>query len=196
MIYLVRHGETTWNEAGRQQGRLDSALTLKGIAQARAVGRTLRETLQGTRDVLIESSPLGRAFQTASLIAAELGIPSGEIRTSALLMEHKLGVWEGLTYAEIDQQYPAARQEREANKWSYVIESGESYALASERARQWLETCTAPLTIAVTHQMMSRAIQGAYAALPPQETLGRSHRHDRLYRLHDGTITEVRADLS
>ena len=111
-------------------------------------------------------------------------------------MEHKLGVWEGLTYAEIDRRYPGMRQEREANKWSYVIEGGESYALASERARQWLATCTAPLTIAVTHEMMSRAIQGAYAALPPQETLGRSHRHDQLYRLHDGKIAEVSADPS
>jgi probable phosphoglycerate mutase len=196
VIYLVRHGETIWNEAGRQQGQLDSPLTAKGNSQAQAVGRTLRHILQGARGVLIESSSLGRARQTALLIGAELGIHSNEIRTSPLLMEHKLGVWEGLTYAEIDQRYPGARQEREANKWSYVIEGGESYALATDRARQWLATCTAPLIIAVTHEMMSRAIQGAYAALSPQEILGRSHRHDQLYRLHDGKITEVGAASS
>jgi len=102
VIYLVRHGETIWNEAGRQQGQLDSPLTAKGSAQAQAVGRTLRHILQGARGVLIESSSLGRARQTAFLIGAELGIHSNEIRTSPLLMEHKLGVWEGLTYAEID----------------------------------------------------------------------------------------------
>ncbi len=41
MIYLVRHGETVFNAQGRQQGRLDSALTAIGEAQAAAVGRLL-----------------------------------------------------------------------------------------------------------------------------------------------------------
>lgn len=31
-IYLVRHGETEWNTAGRFQGRLDSPLTGRGVA--------------------------------------------------------------------------------------------------------------------------------------------------------------------
>ena len=51
--------------------------------------------------------------------------------------------------------------------------------------------CTAPLTVAVTHEMMSRAIQGAYASLSPAETLARSHPQDRLYRLDGGAITEM-----
>ena len=75
-------------------------------------------------------------------------------------MEHALGAWEGLTYTEIDDRFPGARQAREADKWRYVIDGGESYALAAERARRWLAGCTAPLTVAVTHEMMSRAIQG------------------------------------
>jgi broad specificity phosphatase PhoE len=113
------------------------------------------------------------------------------MRLSPLLMEHRLGAWQGLTYAEIDDRFPGARQSREADKWRYVIDGGESYASASERAEHWLAGCTAPLTVAITHEMMSRSIQGAYAALSPEDTLARSHPQDRLYRLYGGAITEM-----
>ena len=197
MIYLVRHGETTWNQAGRQQGHLDSPLTSKGVSQARAVGRALRQVLSDAGHINIESSPLGRARETAALICAELGIPSDDIAISPLLIEHNLGVWQGLTFGEIDELHPGARREREASKWNYVVEEGESYALVSDRARQWLATHNmASVTIAVTHEMISRTIQGAYRALTPQETIGRSHPQDRIYRLHNGQITELLADLS
>ena len=106
-------------------------------------------------------------------------------------MEHALGAWEGLTYAEIDDRFPGARQARKADKWRYVIDDGESYALASERARRWLTGCAVELTVAVTHEMMSRAIQGAYASLSPAEILVRSHPQDRLYRLEGGEVTEM-----
>jgi broad specificity phosphatase PhoE len=191
LIYLVRHGETVWNEAGRQQGQLDSPLTSKGLEQARAAGRFLQKILPDELDVVLETSPLGRARATAELMAVELGIASASIRSSPLLMEHALGVWEGLTHAEIDERFPGARQAREADKWRYVVEGGESYALASERARRWLDGCTAPLIVAVTHEMMSRALQGAYASLSPAETLLRSHPQDRLYRLDGGKIVEM-----
>ena len=191
LIYLVRHGETVWNQVGRQQGQLDSPLTPKGVEQARAAGRFLQRILPEELDIVLETSPLGRARATAELVAVELGMVGADIRASPLLMEHALGAWEGLTYAQIDDRFPGARQAREADKWRYVIDGGESYALASERARRWLAGCTAALTIAVTHEMMSRAIQGAYASFLPAETLARSHPQDRLYRLDGGTITEM-----
>jgi broad specificity phosphatase PhoE len=188
LIYLVRHGETVWNQAGRQQGRLDSPLTPEGVERARAAGRFLQKILPEEVDVVLETRS---ARATAELIAVELGIADRNIRSSPLLMEHALGAWEGLTYVEIDDRFPGARQAREADKWRYVIAGGESYALASERAKRWLAGCAAALTVAVTHEMMSRAIQGAYASLSPAETLARSHPQDRLYRLDGGAITEM-----
>ena len=41
LIYLVRHGETEWNRAGRMQGQRDSPLTTRGEDQARRVGLAL-----------------------------------------------------------------------------------------------------------------------------------------------------------
>jgi probable phosphoglycerate mutase len=191
VIYLVRHGETTWNIEGRQQGQLDSPLTVLGVAQARAIGRVLRQALPDACAVRVEASPLGRARTTAALMCAELGIDPDGIVVAPLLAEHHLGRWQGLTFAEIDARYPGARARREADKWRYVVEGGESYALAATRAQTWLAACTAPVTIAVTHEMMSRVIRGSYAGLAPEETVGLSHAHGRIYRLHDGRVAEV-----
>lgn len=123
-----------------------------------------------------------------------MDIAASAIAVSPLLIEYDLGAWQGLTFAEIDRLYPGARARREADKWDYKVEGGESYALVSERARQWLSTHTASVTIAVTHEMISRTIQGAYGALSPQETLGRAHRQGQIYRLDGGRITELPVD--
>jgi len=192
VFYLVRHGETMWNRTGRQQGHHDSPLTDTGIEQARAVGRVLRHAIPDIHAACIETSPLGRARQTSVILAEVIGLDLDAVVVTPLLVEHHLGGWEGLTRAEIDIQYPGARQEREARKWNYVVPGGESYALVAARARQWLaSTRHADITIAVTHEMISRTIQGVYGRLTVEETLARSHRQDRIYRLHAGRVDEM-----
>ena len=171
---------------------LNSPLTPKGVEQARAAGRFLRTILPEELDIVLETSPLGRARTTAELIAAELGLcRSPTIRSSPLLMEYALGAWEGLTYAEIDDRFPGARQAREADKWRYVIDGGESYALASERARRWLAGCAAPLTVAVTHEMMSRATPGRLCVAVAGGHLGPLASAGSPVSAHGGEITEI-----
>lgn len=98
-LVLVRHGETEWNRAGRIQGHSDSALTREGVLQAEAIGpRLAREVC----DLLI-ASDLPRAHHTAAIIAQHSG---HEIRLDQGLRERAFGVAEGMTYAEIDAQYP------------------------------------------------------------------------------------------
>jgi len=192
VIYLVRHGETTWNRAGRQQGHEDSPLTEIGTAQAHAAGRRLQQEITDIRSVCLETSPLGRAGQTALIISEVLGLDPSTITVTPLLIEHHLGKWQGLTQAEINTLYPGAWQSREENKWDYIVPGGESYALVAERARQWLaRQRLTPITIAVTHAIISRTIQGTYAGLTPNETVSLSHRQDRIYRLHGGRVEEI-----
>jgi probable phosphoglycerate mutase len=197
MIYLVRHGETIWNREGRQQGHFDSPLTPTGIAQAQEAGQVLRHLLPVGAPLCIETSPLGRARQTAEILCSALGLSANALVVAPLLIEHHLGVWQGLTHAEIDVQYPGARQARKADKWHYVVPDGESYALVDRRVRQWLaQRRHASVTIAVTHAMCSRTLQGAYGGFSPTETLNRSHRQDRLYWLHDGQVDEIRFGIA
>jgi broad specificity phosphatase PhoE len=119
VIYLVRHGETTWNRVGRQQGHNDSPLTELGIEQARAAGRKLQRLIPDIYNVCIETSPLGRARQTAIILSEVLGLDPNEILVAPLLIEHHLGNWQGLTHSEIDARDPGALQAREERKWAY-----------------------------------------------------------------------------
>lgn len=191
-IYVVRHGETVWNTVGRRQGRRDSPLTERGVAQAVAVGRALRRALSDPRGVGVRCSPLGRARVTARIVCRELGIEASALVTDELLAEHDQGEWEGLTGAEIDARFPGARARRDAEKWRFVIPGGECYADVQARAVRWLsERDPRATTVAVTHEMLSRTLLGAYAGKSPAETLALVHPHDRIFRLSGGAIEAI-----
>lgn len=98
-LWLVRHGESTWNVLGLAQGHDDQArLTRHGLAQARAVAGELGGYPIGT----LYASDLRRARQTAAPVAAALGL---RVRYDARLRERCLGVLEGSAAAAVS---PAA----------------------------------------------------------------------------------------
>jgi broad specificity phosphatase PhoE len=94
-LWLVRHGESTWNVAGLAQGHNDEAeLTQRGLRQAAEAAAQF-----GYRPVrAIYASDLRRAQQTAAAFAAVLGLP---VRADARLRERSLGVLEGAAHKAI-----------------------------------------------------------------------------------------------
>jgi 2,3-bisphosphoglycerate-dependent phosphoglycerate mutase len=94
-LWLVRHGESTWNVAGLAQGHNDLAeLTDRGLDQAASAASQFRD-----RPVrAIYASDLRRARQTAAAFAGVLGLP---VYTDARLRERSLGVLEGSPSATI-----------------------------------------------------------------------------------------------
>lgn len=88
-LYIIRHGETPWNEAGRLQGQTDIPLNENGIRLAKLTGEALRQV---PFDFAI-SSPLTRARQTAELVLAGREIP---ILLDERIEELSFGSWEGL----------------------------------------------------------------------------------------------------
>jgi len=70
-IYLVRHGETSWNKEGRLQGRSNTQLNEFGKKLARITGEALKDV---PFDV-VYTSPLDRAVETAEIIKGDRQIP-------------------------------------------------------------------------------------------------------------------------
>lgn len=97
-VLVIRHGQSEWNLAGRWQGQADPPLTDLGRRQAQQASRAL-----GTVDA-IWASDLQRAAETAAIISRELGV--GPVVLDAGLRERDVGEWEGLTRADIDEQFP------------------------------------------------------------------------------------------
>jgi probable phosphoglycerate mutase len=100
-LLLVRHGVTDWNREGRFQGHKDPPLAIGGQRQAKLLGERL--TRAGPVPDLIVTSPLGRALQTAELIAHALrrGGHPAPVQLDTRLMEIGQGDWEGRTHAEL-----------------------------------------------------------------------------------------------
>jgi broad specificity phosphatase PhoE len=105
-LLLVRHGVTTWNREGRFQGLMDAPLAEDGRLEARLLGERLAGMPDAERPLLV-SSPLGRARDTAEIIAAALGLdPSSELRLDERLVEIGQGEWEGRTHDELARTAP------------------------------------------------------------------------------------------
>ena len=101
LLYLVRHGETDWNLERRIQGSTDIPLNDTGRSQARKTGSLLASR---NWDGIV-SSPLSRAFETASIIADVLGLD----RPTSLdtIVERHYGEAEGLDEASLSTRFPA-----------------------------------------------------------------------------------------
>ncbi|HTX25383.1 MAG TPA: histidine phosphatase family protein [Streptosporangiaceae bacterium] len=95
VIWLVRHGESTWNAAGLAQGHCDQArLTPRGVRQAwRVVGR-----LCGRPIGALYASDLHRALATAAPLASVLGLA---VTPDTRLRERCLGDLEGAATAAV-----------------------------------------------------------------------------------------------
>ncbi len=134
-LILVRHGETAMTVQGRYSGRGDVPLSEQGEAQAMAAAGRVAGI---SRDVTaVVSSPLGRCTRTAELIAAELGNVTVTVLPD--LIECDFGDWEGRTFAEVRERWPA-----ELDSWlestSVAPPGGESFQAVAERVRGALAT--------------------------------------------------------
>jgi probable phosphoglycerate mutase len=190
-ILLVRHGETEWNLQRRFQGCFDSPLTERGIAQAHAIGR-LVANLPNAAAGCIVASPLGRAWRTAEIICEHLD-PAPELHLDDRLRELSIGSWDGLTYSEIAMCAPAIFDGDGRTEWCFRSPDGERYEGFAARVADWLsEPVDAPLTIVVTHGIVSRVLRGLYARLPREAALTLPVPQDKVFRLSHGAIAEIR----
>jgi 2,3-bisphosphoglycerate-dependent phosphoglycerate mutase/probable phosphoglycerate mutase len=125
-LILLRHGQTEFNAGSRMQGQLDTVLSDLGRAQAEAAAEVLRKR----HPLLIVSSDLWRAYDTATVLAEHNGL---QVRVDTRLRETHLGDWQGLTHEEVDAAAPGARLAwRDDARWA--PHGGESRVDVAERS--------------------------------------------------------------
>lgn len=154
-IYVVRHGQSTWNEkriwAG---GNADIPLTDLGRLQAKEACSTLRQH----NFTHIYSSSLQRASETATIIAKELNINNWG--TLGEFNERNYGKLGGLTSMQIEEQYPDFFKDWRAGKPGDPPE-GEDWQKFVDRVNKGLNyMSTIPgCCLVVGHMSVLRAIE-------------------------------------
>jgi alpha-ribazole phosphatase len=136
----VRHGEAQANAQGRYLGHRDSALSVKGHAQAAdAAKRLLSE--KATR---LYTSDLGRCMETSNHIAHALElypVPDSRLR------ELNFGQWDGKTYEEVMRSTDRDLLEKwYLHPFDISPPGGETLRELGRRVDEWLEQ-----TVAVIH---------------------------------------------
>jgi len=190
-IYLLRHGETSWNLEGRLQGRQDSPLTDFGRRQAQLYADLLRSHFPDGQLPPFQVSPLGRAQQTANLIRANFpGLP-GPYLIEPRLAEVSFGDWEGQTFDDIEDDYADLIDAYDDLDWLFEAPNGEGYEDAVQRVESWLAAQSGAL-IAVSHGLTAQIICSRYLGLSRADVAAFTVEHGVIYHLHDGKIDTIR----
>lgn len=151
---LVRHGQTAWNLDNRLQGRSDVRLNATGRQQAERAGVQLAK--EGPWDLVV-CSPLGRARQTAQIIADYLGI--WQVLEVEGLVERDYGAAEGRYLDRI------SAEEREQ-----LLAGGEAeddvVVRAVDALRTLVEQNPDSRVVIVAHGTLIRLVLGALAESP------------------------------
>lgn len=121
-LIFIRHGQTDWNIQGRIQGSYDSELNDTGIKQAMNLSEKLLSL--NYKFSKIYSSPQKRALKTAEILSKSSNIDYVSVND---LQEMNMGKWEGLSWKEVEENYPNEYREWHLNRRYTKTPDGESY---------------------------------------------------------------------
>ena len=169
VLYLIRHGATEANLARppRLQGRRHNPpLAALGVRQAEA-----------TRDFLAirpidhcYCSPLLRAVQTASIVAAPHGVSPQPVES---LTECDVGRWEGLDWQSIRGLDPEVYERFMANPGQFGYPDGESFGDVFRRVSTALEELltshAGEAILVVAHHVVNRTYLAGLLGLTPDQ---------------------------
>jgi len=130
-IFLIRHASTPWKKFGFLSGT-DVELDKKGIEEAKGLGLKFK----GKKIDAIFSSPSKRTLATANEIAKRHSL---DVKIREELREVDFGIFEGLSLEEAKNKFPRIYKKRKEDKWNYPIPKGESYKMAYDRVKRFLE---------------------------------------------------------
>ncbi|MCB9992588.1 MAG: 2,3-bisphosphoglycerate-dependent phosphoglycerate mutase [Hyphomicrobiaceae bacterium] len=176
-LILVRHGQSEWNLLNLFTGWRDPDLTEKGVAEARAAGKALKE--RGFQPDLCFTSALKRAQHTLDLMLEEMGIVNMTIIRNQALNERDYGDLSGLNKDDARKKWG----EEQVHVWrrSYDVPppGGESLKDTADRVLPYYLDVIAPRVMAdqtilvSAHGNSLRALVMHLENLTPEEILKR-----------------------
>jgi broad specificity phosphatase PhoE len=179
-LFLVRHGESTWNFEHRIQGQSDPPLSEEGRRQAERLGRRLiGQTFAG-----FYTSDLKRAFETAEAIARAAG---GHPEPVQALREIYLGEWEGLRTEELAVRFPEAWRRWIAEPNWDLVPGGEGAARFEAR----VVAAVGALFARHQHGDVLVVTHGGVIQTALHSVLGRPSRGLFVFRIQNASITVI-----
>jgi probable phosphoglycerate mutase len=167
-LFLVRHGRTALTEARRISGGSgeDPSLSAAGLNDAEAVAAAIAQIGRSgpfahlDSPVVVVSSPMNRARETAQVIAAQIG---ASVEIIEELREISFGDWDGLTSDEVNAQDHELYTSWKGS-WEVSPPNGESLAVFDDRIsaarRLILERYRGASVVVVAHVMPIRGLIG------------------------------------
>ncbi len=143
-LYFMRHGLSVMNQQGIFSSSSDTSLAEEGIMQCHEAAKTFK----GIRIDAIITSPLKRAYDSARIIAEDIGFPVDKIIVSDYLVERDFGPLEGTQYTRkhnLDQ--------------IDGVEHSTSVIVRAEAAMQLINQLDADTVFVVGHGSIGRALR-------------------------------------
>lgn len=137
-LYLIRHGETVGADVRRYKGSIDVPLSEVGMEQIEKVSHYIshQDNVVPAGLDAVYCSDLSRAIKSAEIIAAPYGL-APVIMTD--IRERNFGIWEGMSFDEIRQRYPAEFDAWAGNPLKFSPMGGENTRTVRERVIRAME---------------------------------------------------------
>ena len=173
-IFLVRHAEAEGNLFRVAHGQYDSTITPQGYLQL----AWLRRRFDGQHLDAVYGSDLTRTHTTASALYVPRGL---EFRPLPLLREIRLGVWEQMTWGEIQRMDKRMYMDFNLRPDLWHVEGAETFAQVRDRALAGIRQIAAEnpggTVAAASHGAALRTLLGTLEGMSLEE-IGRTGHGD------------------
>ena len=184
-LIFIRHGQTDWNVQGKIQGSYDSELNATGIEQAMSLSEKLLNL--NYKFSKIYSSPQKRALKTAEILSKSSNVDYISVKD---LQEMNMGKWEGLSWREVEENYPDEYKEWYLNRRYTKTPDGESYQDMLERVLKAIHKIINENNedvVIVSHSAVIMCLQCYVTNTPFNDMLK--------FKTKNATITEIDSNL-
>jgi ribonuclease H / adenosylcobalamin/alpha-ribazole phosphatase len=165
-VVLLRHGDTRLSPELRFSGVANPHLSTAGRDQARRAAGSALLRGAAVREVL--SSPMTRSRETAQIVAAALDV---SVRVEPDLREMDFGLWEELTFDEVQDRYPEDLLRWKQSTSASPTGSSETLAAVVDRmgtvAERLASRYAGSSVVAVTHVTPMKALVVHALGAPP-----------------------------